>query len=103
MPHYWIMNNPYNKEVDEYMNELLDKYEFTNIGDYTADLGPAKVWITNHPYASMMIESISSSYRPSRLTIQRAYKKLKSSNSINVNTSIKRGINKLREKETNGG
>lgn len=102
MPHYWIMNNPYNKQVDEYLNELLDRYNFTNIDDYTANLGPAEIWITNHPYSSMTIREVSSSHRPSRLTIQRAYNKLKK-DSINskAQTAITKAINKLREREIN--
>lgn len=102
MPHYWIMNNPYNKEVDKYFNELLDKYNFTDIDEYTATLGPAEVWLANHPYNSMVIQSISSSHRPSRLTIKRAYNKLKK-DSVNskTQTAITRAINKLREREIN--
>jgi len=77
MPSYWLMNHPYNKEVDMMINGLLDDYEFTNIGEYDAKLGATTIWIENHPYASMRLyNSNLIMFRPSRLTIRRAYIKL---------------------------
>lgn len=76
-PFYWAMNSPYSKEVDEIINELLDEYEFTEIEKYKAKLGKIEIWIANHPYGSMTLYNTSlENLRPSRLTIQRAHRKL---------------------------
>lgn len=77
MPHYWHMNYSYNKEVDDIINDLLDKYEFTNLQyKCVSDLGPYKIWVGNRPYAAITLyETPFENYRPSRLTIKRALKK----------------------------
>lgn len=85
MPHYWLMNYPYNAGWDKYLNRLLDDHEFENIGSLTCRLGDVEIWCGNHPYASfspyMTNMRETASFRPSRLTIQRAMKKLKKSQS----------------------
>ena len=82
MPHYWIMNESYSKEIDDLMIELLDKFEFTEIEHYRAKLGNVWIWIQNQPHASMMpdnlLNPVSVHGRPSRKTILRAIKKLES-------------------------
>lgn len=78
-PAYWIMNYPYSKYHDEALNYLLDRYDFTEINNYTALLGEHEIWIENHPYASMVIENFpcfENRSRPSRLTIHRAARKI---------------------------
>ena len=49
------MNNSYNKELDDKMSEYLDKYEFTNINNYLAQLGNIRIWIENAPYSYCII------------------------------------------------
>jgi hypothetical protein len=39
-------------EWDTILNELLNRYEFTNIKEHTAQLGNITVWTSNHPYSS---------------------------------------------------
>ncbi|WP_332031047.1 hypothetical protein [Kaistella sp.] len=77
-PKYWLMNKRYNKKVDDIMNQLLDKYEFTKITGNTAYLGDNEIWITNAPYSCMYPYKFGyeSRYRPSRLTIQKGLRKL---------------------------
>ena len=72
-PSYWVMIEPYSKELDLLMNDLLDKYEFNNISPFTARLGKIKIWIANQPYACMKPYDYNFEYhyRPSRLTIKR--------------------------------
>lgn len=78
IPSYWLMNNPYSKKWDDRLNELLDNHEFTNVGRYTANLGPQSIWIANYPYDCFSPYALytKAEFRPSRLTIYRANKKL---------------------------
>lgn len=78
MPSYWIMNLSYSNVWDKKLNELLDKYEFTDIDKFTAKLGNYEIWVANHPYNSFVPydDLINGKYRASRLTILRARKKL---------------------------
>lgn len=82
-PHYWLMNKPFSKEVDEIVIELMDKYELANCNDFTCQLGNATIWIANRPYASGSLYGTAlENYRPSRLTIKRLldkYYKIKDS------------------------
>ena len=74
-PTYWLMNDPYNEEVDEIVNKLLDKYKMTIVNDYTVKLGEATIWVANRPYASgILYGTYLENYRPSRLTIERLFK-----------------------------
>ena len=77
-PSYWLMNYSYNKEVDLLINELLDKYEFSNLDEngYTCQLGKATIWVSNIPYAAFTLyDTPLEYYRPSRLTIKKALDK----------------------------
>jgi hypothetical protein len=77
-PQYWLMNHPYNQEVDKIVNELLDKYELTDLcsKECTAKLGKASIWVGNRPYASgNLYKTELENFRPSRLTIQRLLKR----------------------------
>ncbi len=72
------MNDPYSHKVDTLINELLDKFEPTEVGDHTCKLGTTKVWITNYPYAYGEIHDLNYpelvDLRPSRLTMKRLRK-----------------------------
>lgn len=78
-PSYWLMNEPYNSDLDLFINELLDKHEFENVRNCTAILGGITMWIANIPYSCMMPyeNMIKPNIRPSRLTIQKGLRKLK--------------------------
>ena len=97
MPHYWIMNEPFSKEVDLLMNELLDKFEFTDIEYHTAKLGNTEIWIQNQPYSCMYpyVEGINRQYRASRLTIKRGLKKLNLKPT--KESELKKALNSIRE------
>jgi hypothetical protein len=71
---FWIMNYRYDKRVDEIMIELLRDYDFENISGHTAMLGGFVIWTSNYPYASMTLHDCN--LRPSRRTIELAYRKL---------------------------
>lgn len=73
-PSYWIMNNAYSKELDEYMINLAYNNKFESVSSYRAKLGGVSIWIENHPYASMIPENLSG-VRPSRRTIEALHKK----------------------------
>lgn len=101
MPQYWLMNNPYNKAVDEVINDLLDKYEFSNLSDsgYTAKLGNATIWVENIPYAfGTLYDTKFSHLRPSRLTIKRMLEKFiafKKQHDAGIYEEIKKEYNLL--------
>lgn len=78
LPDFWIMNYPYSESWDKALNRLLDVYDFSEIGVYTAKLGDTKVWISNVPYAAFtpQIRGLMEDVRPSRITIARALEKL---------------------------
>ena len=78
-PWYWVMNEHYSKDMDIHMNELMDKYTFTEYNYYTAYLGDNVIWVTNAPYGCIVPWNgkIDKTGRPSRLTIQRGIRKLK--------------------------
>jgi len=73
-PNFWIMNHQYDKWTDKVMIDLLRDYDFEDIKTYTACLGGFEIWTSNYPYASMVF--YGSNLRPSRKTIELAYKKL---------------------------
>lgn len=79
-PHFWLMNNKYSAMWDKIFNQLLDKNKFIYIDEYTARLGKYDIWVKCYPYACMRLvdwsnTQIVANFRPSRLTIQKAYKK----------------------------
>ena len=78
-PNYWIMVDRYCREWDSKLNLLLKHYRFTNYNGYTADIGGYTVWVKNHPYGSFTPYAQGlPEVRPSRLTIERAQRKLMS-------------------------
>ena len=76
-PSYWTMNYRYNEDVDKIVNELLYRYELTDLSGYTCKLGKATIWVANEHYASGRLYGTElENFRPSRLTIQRLSKRL---------------------------
>jgi hypothetical protein len=78
-PSYWHMNYRYNEDVDKIVNELLYRYELTDLCNMgcTCKLGKATIWVANEPYASGTLHGTElENFRPSRLTIQRISKRL---------------------------
>jgi len=89
-PDFWIMAFPYSEEWDYELTRAMGKYSFRliyypdgkTIDRYRAQIGPHIVWIENYPFAVFSpgkknVEKKFGIVRPSRLTIERAYKKLK--------------------------
>ena len=76
MPNYWILNEPFDARIDSIVSDLLDKYEFTDISEYTGKLGDVRIWIANLPYAVNIYDDNIVDRRPSRATIYRLVKKL---------------------------
>jgi len=88
-PDFWIMIFPYSEEWDYELTRAMDKYSFRliyyldgkTVDKHRAQVGPHFVWVKNYPYGVfspakrtlVKLEEV----RPSRLTIERAYKKLK--------------------------
>ena len=76
-----MMNERYSAEWDKKLNNMMSKYDFTDIENCTAKLNGMEIWITNFPYSTFMPYEKNNSnrkhkYRPSRLTIKRAMEKL---------------------------
>lgn len=76
-PSFWLMNYKYSKDIDEIMQYLLNKYEFTEVSEHTAKLGEIEIWIENQPYASIVPRDLLRKGRASRLTILKGINKLK--------------------------
>jgi hypothetical protein len=70
-PGCWFQNKPYSSAWDRKLRELLRDHDFTHIDQYTAQLGPYIIWISNHPYASMTLYQRGMG-RPRRITILEA-------------------------------
>jgi len=75
-PNYWLMNYSYSKEWNKKLNDMMDKYYFSDTSIYAAYLGDKYIWVGNYPYASFTGSIYGYTYRPSRLTIKRARKHL---------------------------
>lgn len=83
-PNFWLMNEPFSKEWDDKLNQLMDKFEPV-LGRpssldgviHTVEFGGHCVWISNYPYAygkPYSTSMIFNGVRPSRLTILRLHK-----------------------------
>ena len=80
-PRFWMMNDPFNQEWDDKLNQLMDKFEpeygKPNSIDghvHTVSFDGNVVWIQNYPYAygtPYGFWGTSPEIRPSRLTILR--------------------------------
>lgn len=100
-PAWWLMNEPYSKEVDKIILELLEKYDFKNLCSTgcTAYLGDAEIWIANKPYGSIRLYGTDlEKYRPSRLTILKALKKLKKFEQKEKNNDFNKSVISVRSK-----
>lgn len=64
---------PYSEEWDKALNDALDKWPITDIGDYTCKIGPYKVWLGNFPYAYGRLYSPNLERIPKRSTRQRLF------------------------------
>ena len=98
-PNYWSMNYCYNKEVDLIINELLDKYDFSDLDDleFTCKLGKATIWVGNIPYASFRLYGTKlERYRPSRLTILKALDKFNTFKKSNRNSNFQKNVKEVR-------
>lgn len=73
-PSLWTQIHPYSREWDRELKRLMTKHKFQIEDRYVASLGGVKVWIENHPYASMRPQGIC--VRAKRATIAAATKKL---------------------------
>ena len=78
-PSCWIRKYKTDLIWDMKLNQLLDKHDFADIGEYTAKLGNTLIWHSNHPYASFspyrpVVGTVS--ILPTRTTVFRAYDKL---------------------------
>jgi len=51
-PNCWVTVGVYSRDWDRKLRSLMDRYDFTERGTYTAKIGPVQVWIESHPYAS---------------------------------------------------
>lgn len=76
-PSCWIRNYAYSHAWDIELNALLDKHQFIPVTPCVAELGPYKIWIENHPYASFQ-QYLPNAIKmlPSRATVFRAMDKL---------------------------
>lgn len=81
--------SPYSPEWDEKLNELMDKYAFTNIDQHTAKLGSVTVWISDCPYADFECYEPRINASPSRKTLKRARKELASYSARQMSKAIK--------------
>lgn len=75
------MNHPVDMRWDKKLNELLDNNKFVKRDKYTVELGDTNLWVSNHPYASFTLydrkRGTVGEVRPKRMTIYKAWKKLK--------------------------
>lgn len=51
LPQYWQQLYPSDKAWDDELNAALDKYGIKKINEYTCQVGPHTIWISNWPYA----------------------------------------------------
>lgn len=75
-PTCWVRCEPTCKTWDAYLRSLIGRYQFSEIKQHTAQLGPVTLWISNHPYASFTPE-LKFYPVPSRATAIRLGKKLR--------------------------
>lgn len=73
-PRYWVQAYPTDMAWDNAVRRLLETESFEKISDRKATLGPYRVWISHHPYASFSPENMN--VLPTRRTRLLAHKKL---------------------------
>ena len=83
IPRFWVMNDRFNQDWDDKLNQLMDKFE-PEFGKpngidgqiHTVSFDGNVVWIQNYPYGYATPYSYvgqAPDIRPSRLTILRLY------------------------------
>lgn len=77
-PTCWVQNHRYDANYSKWLKQQIDNGgEFTEISRYTAKLNGTLIWISNHPYASMVLydrmASNTSEFRASRAVTLYAY------------------------------
>ena len=74
------MIHPYSKEWDDALNKEMESNEFIILDRYTAQIGKYVVWIANQPYGSFNpyrpFGHGTIAIRPSRLTVEKAYRRI---------------------------
>ncbi len=85
MPHYWVLNNRYSRQLDKIVLEIIDKNLIVSTTEYWAKLGNGNsLWISNYPYG-YATPTIKGDWdienrlnvRPSRLTMHRLHRHLR--------------------------
>lgn len=96
IPTFWIMNHRYNKNIDLFVNHLIDNFEIISNDCYTCtfnDEYKTVLWIGNYPYAYGTIYStklkVAGQGRPSRMTVQRLYDKVDEYIAEKINLTMK--------------
>lgn len=82
-PAYWCPYGEYSKGWDIKLNQLLDMYKFENINSVSARIGGYE--IRHYMGPSMSFEY--NGFRPSRITLLKAFRKLKNDLEINLQTT----------------
>jgi len=85
-PSFWMMNDPYCKEWDDKLIELMDKYKFTHRRKHTTMLGDNEIWTSNYPYACFRPYGVST--RASKMTIYKAKEKFEKETMASINDDI---------------
>lgn len=77
-PECWTQIHQYSEEWDRKLNELMATERFRSDGSmFTVQLGTFRVWVSNHPYASMGPYYRGLIWcRPRRITVLRAHDKM---------------------------
>lgn len=72
-PSCWIRNYRTNKFWDKKINQCLDNPCFSSLSEHAVMLNGMKIWIENHPYASVRDVCCKKLGMPSRATVFRFY------------------------------
>lgn len=68
-PGCWIRNRLTNKEWDRKVLDLLEKGQFSEVGQYTVKLGGEQIWVKNYPYEFGYNAYTTGTGMPSRSTV----------------------------------
>lgn len=74
-PSCWVQVNRYSRLWDSRLRKAAEQHKFTNVAEFSARLGPYKLWIENYPYGSFRPYD-RPDIRPRRITILRLGDKL---------------------------
>ena len=90
-PACWMQIHPYSAQWDRMLQHLLEHYEFTDINEHTAQLGPIEVWI-HEAYYGMHPWWPNIRVRASLATILDAYDKLEKTPKENALDTLEKRI-----------